>query len=304
MTGALASLTDRWHTLFDGKGAKAGRTAVEPLAPGVVAALWAMVAVSLLAGWILVYALVFSGIQQARDNASLYDHLRQSLSEGTIPLDRPIALGAPVALLQFPAAGLDDSVVVEGTGPSELTKGPGHLRTTPMPGQEGVSVLYGRSLTYGGPFGNLHDMAAGTTFTVTTAQGTFSYTVDRVETGQFSVAPLASGQSRLLLETSTGGLFGKSEAVYLQATMKGTAVPAGLNRVASVPHEENEFGRDTSGLMPLVFWLQGLLAAVLLAVWAATKWGRRQAWIIGLPLVVGALWGVSGQVMLLLPNLV
>jgi sortase A len=284
--------------------ARGPRPAAAPLPPGLAVALWSIVVVSMLAGWFLAYGLWFSGLQQHRDNAHLYDRLRRTLSEGTVPLDKPIAPGTPIALLRFPAAALDASVVVEGTGSHELAKGPGHLRTTPMPGQPGFSVLYGRSLTFGAPFGKLHSVRKGASFSVTTVQGVFEYVVDDVQTGDLAVTPPPQGGSRLLLETSSGSVFGSSESVYLQATLKGDPVAAGLNRVSSVPDGEKEFGHDTRGLPQLIFWLQGLLAAALLAVWAALKWGRRQAWLVGLPLILGALWGVTGHVMLMLPNLI
>jgi sortase A len=43
--------------------------------------------------------------------------------------------------------------VVEGTASSDLLDGPGHLRSTVLPGQVGTSVVMGRAKTYGAPFG-------------------------------------------------------------------------------------------------------------------------------------------------------
>jgi sortase A len=39
-------------------------------------------------------------------------------------------------------------------------------------------------------------------------------------------------------------------------------------------------------------------------VWARARWGTGQAWLIGLPLMLAVLWGSSGNVLMLLPNLV
>jgi len=50
-----------------------------------------------------------------------------------------------VALLSIPAIGISAMVVVEGTTPENLTLGPGHLRDTPLPGQAGISVIFGSS---------------------------------------------------------------------------------------------------------------------------------------------------------------
>ncbi|NHA00350.1 hypothetical protein G5V59_10155 [Nocardioides sp. W3-2-3] len=54
-----------------------------------------------------------------------------------------------------------EQVVVEGTAPGDLFAGPGHLRSTVLPGQAGTSLVYGRAATYGGPFGRLDEPARG-----------------------------------------------------------------------------------------------------------------------------------------------
>ena len=54
-------------------------------------------------------------------------------------------------MLDIPAIGIANMVVVEGTSPENLTLGPGHLRDTPLPGQAGISVVFGRRATFGAP---------------------------------------------------------------------------------------------------------------------------------------------------------
>lgn len=56
-----------------------------------------------------------------------------------IAMKRP-ALGASVVRVIIPTIRLDE-VVVEGLGDSELWAGPGHMRGTVMPGQDGNSVI-------------------------------------------------------------------------------------------------------------------------------------------------------------------
>ena len=46
--------------------------------------------------------------------------------------------------------------------PARLTDGPGHLSDTPLPGQMGTSVIFGRSVTYGAPFDAITGMQEGT----------------------------------------------------------------------------------------------------------------------------------------------
>jgi len=46
-------------------------------------------------------------------------------------------------------------VVVGGTSAGDLESAPGHRRDTALPGQVGVSLIYGRAVTFGAPFGQL-----------------------------------------------------------------------------------------------------------------------------------------------------
>ena len=47
-----------------------------------------------------------------------------------------------------------------------------------------------------------------------------------------------------------------------------------------------------------------LLIGVALVVWARSRWGTRQAWLLGVPVLLGVLWAATGDVMLVLPNLI
>jgi sortase A len=304
MTAAFVNMR-RWLPENWKASSAHAHAAAEPLPHSVVTSLWISLTISLLAGWFALYAVVLSGLQQHHDNAVLYKQLREALAEAVVPIAQPIDAGTPIALLKLPAAGLSDAVVVEGTGPRQLATGVGHLRSTPLPGQPGVSVLYGRSLTYGAPFGSIGNLKTGATFSVTTGQGTFHYRVDGVRrAGDPLPQPLPAGGSRLMFETSTGSAIAPSKGLFLDATLQGASVPAASAPASSTTKSETAFGTDHSSLAQLIFWLQGLLTVVLLAVWASLKWGRRQAWLLGLPAVVALLWGLSGNVMLLLPNLI
>ena len=93
-----------------------------------------------------------SNLEQARSQAALLTELSAVLPTGTIgALDTPIPLGDPVALLEVPNLGLRQ-VIVEGSSPEELKRGPGHLPISSLPGEVGNSVVFGRHSTYGGPF--------------------------------------------------------------------------------------------------------------------------------------------------------
>jgi sortase A len=281
------------------------RAAAKPLPLWTTAFIWMMGAISALAIWVVLFAFVFSGVQQQRTNTVLYSQLREQLSQETAPIGGVIKPGSPVALLRAPVVGLGNEVVVEGTTPSALASGPGHERDTPLPGQVGVSVLFGRSLTYGAPFAHITDLQPGTTFTVTTGQGVFTYVVDRVRhRGDPLPPPPASNDGRLILVTSSGSRFAPTDLVFVDSTLKGkpkappAAIPTGLLS------SEQPMKGDTSTLLPLVLWLQALALVVIGALWVRSRWGLWQTWIVAVPLMVAVLWGASNDLMMLVPNLV
>ncbi|MDQ1733071.1 MAG: sortase [Pseudonocardiales bacterium] len=277
---------------------------IAPLSLPVVSAVWTAAALSALAAWFVLYAVVLSGLQQDRNNSVLYPQLREGLSGATTPIGGAIAPGTPIALVSAPVAGLSDVVVVEGTAPTDLRNGPGHRRDTPLPGQAGVSVLFGRSRTYGAPFKHIAAMQKGQSLTVTTGQGSFTYRVIGVRrAGDPLPTPLAAGGSRLMLETSTSTGLSSSNTVFVDAELKGASVAAPPGRLTGIPRNEQAMGNDTSGLIKLVLWAQALLLAMVAVVWAKARWGIGQAWLVGLPLILAVLWGATGNVLMLLPNL-
>src|SRR5262249_40506663 len=84
------------------------------------------------------YLYFLSDVQEARAQTLLYTRLQYELGNQIAPLG-PTAPGSPVAVLNIPAIGVRDMVVVQGTSAENMTLGPGHLRSTPLPGQAGVS---------------------------------------------------------------------------------------------------------------------------------------------------------------------
>jgi sortase A len=113
------------------------------------------------------YLYVLSSVQESRSQVLEYARLRGELAGQVAPLGPtapgspvavlgptapgspvaplgPTAPGSPVAVLGIPGIGVRNMVVVEGTSPENLTLGPGHLRDTPLPGQAGVSEIFGR----------------------------------------------------------------------------------------------------------------------------------------------------------------
>jgi hypothetical protein len=60
---------------------------------------------------------------------------------------------------------------------------------------------------------------------------------------------------------------------------------------------------DTRTLWALALWLQALIVAAAGAVWAWHRWGRAQAWIVFLPVLLLLSLSAAGEAARLLPNL-
>jgi hypothetical protein len=187
-----------------------------------------------------------------------------------------------------------------------LFEGSGHRRDTPLPGQAGTSIVFGRRWSYGGPFHRLPELRKGDTITVTTGQGVFEYQVIGVRTEGMPVpsAPAATS-SRLLLVTAAGSPYVPNGVLRVDADLKGEATggPARAVSTASLPPEERANNGDARTLWALALWLQALVMLSIAAVWAWLRWGAAQAWIVFLPLLMLAGIAAAGQVARLLPNL-
>jgi sortase A len=263
---------------------------------------------SLMLAWFVFFTLVVSSLQHGHRQAVLYSELREELAMETAPLGGVIKPGAPIALMTFAAAGVKDEVIVEGTAAGDLNNGPGHKRDTPLPGQAGVSVVYGRANLFGGPFGDITKAHPGDRIAVVTGEGEAAFVVNDVRrAGDPFPVPLAAGGARLTLVTAEGAGWrsgwAPSRAVYVDATMNGTAFVTPPGRPSGVPKAEIAMNHDVSALYALVLWLPMLLFGLVGAVWAQLRWGRWQAWLVGLPVVLAGLWGVSETAVQLLPNL-
>jgi sortase A len=285
-------------------GPRAPRT--RSVAAGVT--MWVSLALAGILGWTALYALAVSALQEQHNQSVLYSKLREELALATAPLGGAITPGDPVALMSMPSAGLRDIVVVEGTASGDLTNGPGHRRDTPLPGQAGISVVYGRATLFGGPFGDIASSAVGDPITVTSGQGVAKYRViDVRRAGDPFPPPLAAGKARLTLVTADGSGWrngwASNHVVYVDADLQGTALPAPSGRPAAVPTAEMALQGDPSGLYTLVFWLPLLGIIAVLVVWMSQRWGGWQTWVIAVPVVLAGLWGVTESAVRLLPNL-
>jgi LPXTG-site transpeptidase (sortase) family protein len=210
-----------------------------------------------------------------------------------------------VAKISIPAIGVDE-VVSEGTSSSVLTGGPGHRRDTVLPGQAGVSVLMARAAAFGGPFSRIQELTPGEIFTVITGQGEQVFEVIGVRyAGDPSPAAPQAGESRLILETARGAAYVPSGVARVDAQLTSDVQPAGTRQTTSalLPASHSELGTDTSTAWALVFALQFLIAAEIVAVWAFRRIGAQKTWVVFVPVILTAGLLVADQVTRLLPNL-
>lgn len=263
---------------------------------------------SLLALWLVAQVLFLGGLSESRAQTLAFRELRTELAAATAPTGGAVAPGKPVALLTIPSLGRE-MVLVEGTASGDLLAGPGHRRDTPLPGQEGVSLVYGRARTYGGPFGDLTKLRAGDTLTALTQQGKATFRVDAVRrAGDPVPQPLSSGSARLTLVTAEGQAGALSaltagSVVYVDASLQGKAFVASAGRPVAVPHAERAMANDPSALPPLVLCLAALLVIVAWVGFARRRWPTGLVWLVTAPVVLALAWSTTDVVMRLLPNL-
>src|ERR1700722_14109673 len=156
----------------------------EPVGPArqIAGTMFTILAVTLIG--FAVWLSFGSRLYFARVQVEAYETLRVQLANGTAPVgptnpynpNQLVALGTPVALLEIPALHMQD-VVMEGTTGQVMEGGPGHVRDTPLPGQQGGSVILGRRAAYGAPFAGLGSLAPGDPISVVTQEGVAKYQV-------------------------------------------------------------------------------------------------------------------------------
>ncbi len=261
--------------------------------------------IALVCLWVVAQMIFLSGFSQERDQRLLYTQFREDLASATASIGPTTPPGEAVALLSIPRLRISQ-VVVEGTASGDTLAGPGHLRKTVIPGQVGTSVVMGRAVTYGGPFGDLHELVVGDEIKVVMAQGEVSFDVVNIRrAGDPYSQPLPAGAARLTLQTSEGqgrlSALTARDVLYVDADApKGFVPPGGLPR--SVPDSELLMERDTSAFPLLALHLALLLVATLGVVAARQRWSAPLVWVVAAPVALALAWSTTDVVMRLLPN--
>lgn len=312
MVTTLATPTTRPSPpeVLTGRPGRSGERAARRAPGPAVVVLASLMAFSVTAAFFAAFAYGLSGLQEQRSQFVLYEEFRSLLPGiGAVApaIGGAISPGTPVALLTAPAAGLHHVVVVEGTSSGDLLAGPGHLRDSPLPGQAGQSVVMGKSATAGAPFSGLTRLHAGDRITVTTGEGTFHYVVEDSRIAGDRLPNLPKSGSLLTLVTATGsGVLGQllpSRIFYVDAALVGTTAGTPAGRPIAVPPDEIQGHGDPSAWPFVIFWLQALILAGLGSVWLFARWGRWQTWLVATPILFGVLFGLSNELLRLLPNL-
>jgi sortase A len=151
----------------------------------------------------VVYELYFTGIATEHAQDNLQKQFTAARSAGVTPSTAP-ALGAGIAEMYAPALGSRTGwhfIVVEGTGESQLAKGPGHFEYPPdlarelgiskpiadgstpsaFPGQVGNVVISGHRTTHAHPFFNANRFAPGDAVILETSTTWYVYAVTSTE---------------------------------------------------------------------------------------------------------------------------
>jgi sortase A len=289
---------------------QAAAPAEGPPRPGaLVIALAVILFGSIVAAFLGAFAFGLSAVQEHRSQQQLYAQFRGLLAPASTvapSIGGVIATGTPVALLNVPAAGIHNVMVVEGTSSGDLLEGPGHLPDTPLPGQGGEAVLAGKSTTAGAPFANLARLRKGDVVTVRTGQGLFRFTVRGLILPGTHQPAIRANRGRLVLVTSAGpggvGGLEPSQTVDIEATLNGKAVAAPPHRPQTVALSNVPGQADPAAWPFVALWLTGLAAASAAAWWLWSRWGLLRTWLLAAPILLALLWGLSNEAMRLLPN--
>lgn len=125
--------------------------------------------------------------------------------------------GSPVGRLWIPEIDLKQ-VVVAGTAPSDLQKGPGYYASSPFPGEGGTVAVAGHRTTFTAPFRHLNDVRPGDDIRLHTPYGRFVYRVTSRQVLDPSQAKVLrnAGYRRLVL-TTCHPLFSQAQRLVVVA---------------------------------------------------------------------------------------
>jgi len=262
-----------------------------------------------LLGLFVAYLLWGTGVSESHSQTALAQefHAQAQAAKATGPAAySPVLPGYAIGIIQIPKIGLE-KYLVEGTGESDLQKGPGHYTGTPLPGQPGNVAIAGHRTTYGAPFYNLDALKPGDPIRITMSSGT-TYTYD--VTGSTVVSPsdvavVAPTKDNRLTLTTCNPRFSATTRLIISAGLVGAATPAPVvpasstrTRLTSSP---TNLTSGQSGAIPEIVLFAVLGIAVWLASWAASRRLRWWAWVGGTPVFLVVLYFFFENLVRILP---
>jgi sortase A len=141
--------------------------------------------------------------------------------------------GDAIGRLRVPRLDLD-AVVVKGSSPAPLRKGPGTFDDAPLPGARGTAAIAGHRTTYGAPFRDIDALRRGDPVSVTMPYATIRYRVEGhriVEPDDLSVLRRV-GHDRLIL-SACHPRFSAEQRIIVFARVE-RVLPVSLGRSASL----------------------------------------------------------------------
>jgi hypothetical protein len=181
--------------------------------------------------------------------------------------------------------------------------GLGLRRDSVLPGQTGASVVLGRRALYGGPFRYIDQLHAGESVIVTTGEGVSTFkVVDVRRPGDKIPAAVVAAPATLVLTTAGGSAYLPQDVLRVDAVLVDpkTAEPAGP--VAGGAADDKPLAAENEAWIPLVLWGQGLFLAAVAVTWLRARWGTRQAWLVGAPVLAALGLAAADTFARLLPN--
>ena len=239
---------------------------------------FALVGVAGLLVLFLVYLVAFTPLTAARDQQRLVGSLKDSpiavykLANGQMPPE-----GSAVGVIRIPAIGVD-KVVVSGASAADLMNGPGLMQGSALPGAVGNTVIAGRRVTFGGPFGSIGSLHPGARIQVVDGLGTFTYKVTTVRTvaiGQKDVV-VPTADNRITLVTSNSSLV-TSGRLVVQAKLVGHPYSVPANQISVPSYDLGLSGDPAAGGLALMW---SLLTTLVLVGAAFAVWRLRRPWLI------------------------
>lgn len=280
---------------------------LEPLPEAATVASTSFLVMAMVCLWFILHVLVLGGLEQHRAQDRLYGEFRTQLAAATAPTGGIIPPGSPVALLRIPHLGLAQ-VIVEGTSAGVMLNGPGHRRDTVLPGQAGVSIVYGRARAFGASFRDLATKAVGEDLSFVTAQGTSAYRIEGVRRAGDPIPPLLkANEGRVTFVAAEGNgrlsMLSAGHVIYIDAALKSKSFTAPAGRLNAISPAEMPMASDTSAMPVLALLLGALAVATVGIVFARRRFGLVLSWVIGAPIILALAWMASDLAMYLLPNL-